>query len=146
MTQIPDPSATLYIDLLPPEVAVSSSTVTPTLNEAGYYPLTLTVNVSDATIEGKQFSGVLEQFAHVYVGMDVNEETPFKFIVNTNVVPPTDVSAYTGSGSFMTGKKIWVTEGRAMGMTAESNTFYVHLLIPDKENLLTEKQIGRAHV
>ncbi|MBE6652706.1 MAG: hypothetical protein E7610_04740 [Ruminococcaceae bacterium] len=138
VTQIPEPSATLYIDLLPPEFTVSTSTATPTLNGVGYYPLTVTVNISDTTIEGKQFSGVLEEFAHVYIGMDVNEETPFQFIVNTSVVPPSDVSAYTGSGSFMTGKKICVTEGRAMGMTSESNTFYVHILIPHKENLLTE--------
>ncbi len=133
---IPSPERTLYIDLTPPEVTVSSNSYEEPNSNNGYFRLDLEVNIKDAEIDGMLQAGMLEQNAYFYISGNVNEATPVKFIVNTSAAAPSTAEGYTSSATLVQDGRIKLNE-HAMGMTSnENNTVYIHLLIPEKANLL----------
>ena len=133
---IPPPEKTLYLDLTPPVVTVKSNSLVEPESVNGYFKLDIEVNIEDEKIDGMLQSGMLEQNAYFYISGNVNEETPIKYIVDRNAAAPKDAAGYTGSGSLVEGGKIKLND-RAEGMTSnDGNTVYIHLLIPQKANLL----------
>lgn len=133
---LPAPEKTLYIDIQPPAVTVKSNSLEEPEAVDGYFKIDIEANVADELVDGMLYSGVLEQGAYFYLSGNVNEETPIKYVVDTTATPPEAPEGYSGAGSLVPGGKLKLNE-KAMGMTSNAgNKVYIHLLIPEKANLL----------
>ena len=134
--KIPSAEKTLYIDLLPPVVTVKSNSLEEPEATDGYFKLDIQVDIADELVDDTLYSGVLEENAYFYLGANVNEETPVRFVVDTSATAPSSVDGYTGIGELVEGGRIKLND-RGMGMTSDAgNTVYIHLLVPEKANLL----------
>ncbi len=135
---IPGPDRSLYIDLEPPVVQAKSLSLEEPNAEGGYYKLDIELSIKDKEIDSTLQSGVLEQNAYFYLSGDVNEKTPIRYIVDTNAGAPQTVEGYSGTADLVPDGKIKLGD-RAVGMTTDDwNKVYVHLLIPEKANLLVK--------
>lgn len=133
---LPSADKTLYIDVRPPVVTVKSNSLEEPEAVNGYFQIDIEANIADELVDGTLYAGVLEQGAYFYLSGNVNEATPIKYIVNTTATAPGSVEEYTGVGSLVQGGKIKLNE-KAMGMTSDAgNKVYIHLLVPEKANLL----------
>ena len=133
---IPSPEKTLYIDMTPPEVQVKSNSLEEPAASGGYYKLDIEVSITDALVDGMLQSGMLEQTAYFYISGNVNEATPFKYLVNTSAAAPSNPNDYTGEGTLTVGGKVKLGNKGAGMTTVSGNKAYIHLLIPEKSNLL----------
>ena len=133
---LPAAQKTLYIDLLPPVVTVRSNSLEEPEAVGGYFKLDIQIDIADELVDDTLYAGVLEENAYFYLSGNVNEATPIRFVVDTSATAPESADGYTGSGTLVEGGKIKLND-RGMGMTSDAgNTVYVHLLIPEKANLL----------
>ncbi len=138
--EIPSPEKTLYIDLAAPVVTVKSNSLTEPAAQDGCFKLDIEVAIEDAKIDGMLQAGVLEQLAYFYLSGNVNETTPIRFVVNTTAAPPSTADGYTGEANLVEGGKIKLGDvpiGLATD-SAETNKAFIHLLIPQKANLLIQ--------
>ena len=135
---LPAAERTLYIDMSAPVVSASSLSLEEPDAKDGYYKLDVEIHIKDEMVDSTLQAGVLGQGAYFKISADVNESTPIKFLVDTNATPPSTVEGYTGEGKLVPGGTIKLGD-RAIGMTSDDiNKAYVHLLIPEKADLLVK--------